>query len=409
MTTALLVTLAMTAGGGQAAAPPATAVDPRWQPWLGCWVSEHDSAGLGARTCVLPGADGGVSIVTSVGAQRVDVENRAGNDRPHAVTRDGCTGTERVRWSARGGRAYRSAEVSCDGGAPRTLSSVAFLIGGPVWVDVDAVHDGGTVNIRVRRYRPAANQWLDDGRTALQSAGRSFTVTHTAWTVDDVLEAGAALPPDAVQAAILQGTTQFALNARTLTALAAAGIAEPVIDLMVALTYPARFNVRHAGDSAVTGPLAGSAMVDPYGAPILGAASLFGCFDPYGWATASYWQYCGASRYGVVPWFYGGYYGLYGPYAMPWFVSGAATAPDPGSVAPSGAGRVVNGRGYTQITPAEPLQRTGDGRTYSGGTIGDGGSAGSGSTSGGSAGVSTGGYSGGGGGDRMAMPRPPGE
>ena len=54
---------------------------------------------------------------------------------------------------------------------------------------------------------------------------------------------------------------------------------------------------------------------DPFFAPILGPASLYGCYDSYGWAHPDYWRYCGGMSpyflsYG--PGFYNGYYGLYG-------------------------------------------------------------------------------------------------
>ena len=134
MTTSFLIAMALVAGVAQApAAPPAGGtVDQRWQPWLGCWVAEEDTADRGSRTCVVPGVGGGVAIVTLVGVQTVSTEARIADDREHQVTLDDCRGTERVRWGARDGQMFRTATVACGSEAPRTVAGTAFMLSGPI-------------------------------------------------------------------------------------------------------------------------------------------------------------------------------------------------------------------------------------------------------------------------------------
>jgi hypothetical protein len=413
MTTSFLVAMALVAGGAQAPAdrPGAAAVDERWQPWLGCWVAEDDTADRGARTCVVPGAADGVSIVTLVGVQTVTTEARIADDREHQVVVDDCRGTERVRWGARGRQMFRTATVACGNEAPRDVAGTAFMLGGPVWVDVLAVQQDGATSVHVRRYRRAANQRLADGQMAPQPPRGVWALDTPPWRVDDVLEMSAVVPPDAVQAALSQGPTDFALNARSLVALSDAQVPERVIDLMVALTYPAKFVVQSGGGGGFADSMFVTGGYDPFFAPILGPASLYGCYSPYAWAASSYSVNCGGwSPYmlGYGPGFYNGFYG---PYNYPWVITDLGQQNGGGSAPSQGEGRVVNGRGYTQITPVDPSVVGG---SNGGGTAGGMSTSGTGSSSGGSSGVSSGGYSGGGmsgGGDggRMAMPRPPGE
>lgn len=411
MPISLLTALTLLAGA-QAPAPP-PAIDARWQPWLGCWVAEDDRAGTGARTCVTPGPDGGVTIVTTLGVQPISRETRIADDRDHAVAVDDCRGSERNQWAPNGRRLYRTATVTCGAEAERTLTSTMFMQPGPTWVDVQALQQGTDTSVRVQRYRLAANQRLDDGRLARQAVSGAYDLTAAPWTVSDVVELSARLPADAVQAAIGEGTTAFDLNKRSLVALADADVAERVIDLMVGLTYPKRFVIQPGGGGggggfAGFGPMGG---YDPFFAPILGAASLYGCMSPYGWATAGYFNNCGGmSPYllGVGPGYWNGYYN------SGWFLTnGVVNPPNGGGAAPAGDGRLVNGRGYTQVTPVEGTL-SGSGGNWSGGSGTSAGTS-SGNSSGGPSGVSSGGYSGGGmsgggggGGDRMAMPRPPG-
>ena len=241
--------MTLLAGGAQAPAerPTAAAIDDRWQPWLGCWRADTDGTGTGARTCVTPGPEGGVSIVTLVGVQQISAETRIADGRDHAVTVDDCRGTERVRWSANGRRWFRTATATCGAEAPRTLSSLAFMTSGPTWVEVQSVVQGLETNVRVQRFRLSANQRLADGRPVQQPPAGAFEFAGMPWTVDDVIELSAALPPDAVQAAIGEGRTAFALNKRSLVALADAEVAERVIDLMVGLTYPSHFVIKSGG------------------------------------------------------------------------------------------------------------------------------------------------------------------
>jgi hypothetical protein len=392
-----------------AQSPAAAPADTRWSAFLGCWRAVDDPAGTGARVCVSPARDG-VTVTTIVGGQRVSDETRIADGTSRAVAVDGCRGTESARWSAKGLRLYRTATIACDGGAPRTLSTASFFVAGPAWVDVETVEHDRETSVRVSRLVRAANQTLPDGTSLVRPAGaRGPSADAMAkFTVDDIIDLSTALPADGVQAAIAEAPTPFRLNATALVAMAEAGVGDRVIDLMVGLTYPAKFLVQRAvaGPMGVAGPGL-STMVDPFFAPLFGPAVLFNCYGSYGWAMSSYWGSCAnydPLLYSRFPGYYNGYWG---PYGADWIVTQPGTGVGaPG--APAVAGRVVNGRGYTQVSPVDTSFTMAGGGSGRSNGMSDGGSSSGGS---GSSGVSGSGYSGGmsgGGGDRMAVPRGPG-
>ena len=392
-------------------AQPPTAADARWSAWIGCWKSADDTAGTGARVCVTP-KDGGVAIVTVVGGQRVGDDLRIADGRDRAVNSDGCTGTASVRWADRGTRFHRAAEVACDGAPPRTLRSVSFFADGPTWVDVETIADGDDTRVRVTRLVTAPAVVLADGSTFQRPAGATTAAMPVRWTVDDVIALSAALPADGVQAAISESPGPFALNARSLAAMADAGVGDRVIDLMVGVTYPAKFVVQRRGPVSSPIGAVGVSLADPFFSPIVGPAALFNCYQPFSWAVASYWGNCGAFDplyYGRYPGYYSGYWGVYGP---DWVVTnGSGTGVGVGTPAPMATdGRLVNGRGYTQVRPVDTSFGSADQVAASGGGVSTG--TQSSGSSGGS--VSSGGYAGGGasagggGGDRTAVPRGPG-
>lgn len=426
MKTTLLLALTLTAGVAQAqpaaqpASPAATQVDSRFASWLGCWRLEDDIAGTGARMCITP-ERGGVRLQTIVGAQRGIDELVIADAVVRPISDSECKGTERAEWSKDGMRVFRATEVTCGKDAPRGIKSVAFLASGPAWINVQHVSgEAANTSVRVQRYRRAANQQLADGSRATQPTATGVRVASEAiWSIDDVVEASGQLPAEAVQAALSETRGPFNLNKNTLVALDEAGVSPQVIDLMVALTFPKRFVVERAGGgySSPMGISTGAGWFDPFMSPIMMGA-MADCYSPFGYGYRSYYSMCGSyySPYNYYP--YNGGYSYYGNPGGWVVVDNNPT----GTVSPmtSAEGRVVNGRGYTQIRERQPegspsrVTNRGDGSAagYSGAT--------SGSSSGGSSGVSSGGYSsgssggssgsssGGDSGARTAVPRPPG-
>lgn len=406
---AVLLVLQLGPSAARAQTPPAP---DRWAAWLGCWSATAGSTG--SRLCIVPATGGGTAWITLVGAQRLGEEIYRPGAPPQPLADPSCRGTESARWSTEGLRLYHSATASCGAAEPRRLSGVAYLADGPTLVHVEAVGGGESANVRVRVFSRARAQDLPDGtRAPRPSADTEARGISRPWTVADVIEASTLLPPDAVQAAITEGPAAFSLTKASLTSLAQAKVAERVIDLMVATTFPSRFTLSSNGPSMSVS--AGGGGVDPFYAPIIGPASLYGCYGPYGWATASYWSMCDpysgsiySTRYGYggLPYGYTGYYGDPWYYGY-WYVPGNSTIGTGTGETPAAApvGRVVNGRGYTQIHPVDTTPSAafsnGGGGTNSTSSSGGGNSGG---------GASPSGYSGGGGGggDRTAVPRPPG-
>lgn len=387
-------------------APPVSAqaksADPaRWAPWLGCWqlvtetvdeppnlpAARHLTAEspdrAGARVCVT--ADGsGVTMTTLVGDTPVLTETVVADGVRTPLAEPGCQGWHRAEWSALGARLFAAAEITCATQPTRTVSGLGLMLAGPEWLDVQVITSEGRTSLRVRRYRRAVNQsHAGDRQPATGGAPMPLGVRLS---IADVIEAHRHVAPEALQAALVEMNRGFDLDSRRLLELDQAGVPDPIVDLMVALSYPKRFRVEHnvAGGSG-SGAYWGAGSFDslwPYYA------------DPY-----FYTSYFAPFGYR--------YWGHYDPYYFqgPGFVT---VDPGPRPIEPSGDGRVVDGRGYTRVRRQEPDSTTG--RMGSGAGMGtSSGERGSGS-SGSSGGVSSSGYSGSGsgGGERTAQPRPPG-
>jgi len=384
--------------------------DPRWTPWLGCWqlldedirednptdptdieATRQSVARQGVLVCVAPVEQGpGVTLRTLVEKQTSLEETIVADGSKRPITEPGCEGWQRAEWSRAGQRLFAQAELTCADRTLRTVSGLSTMAPGGVWVDVQVVEMAGRETIRIRRYQRAPDQTRAGADVSLEAFARATSIAarmgSTTFTIDDVKEAFAKVTPSALEAALIETNARFPLNSRRLIELDDAGVPDRVIDLMVALSFPKRF------------------VVERPTAPQSGYSGRFGGFPlgvgPWLWASDPYYLW----PYYYAPFAYS-YWGRYdSSYWAPGYV--VTDSRDGGAIQPSGHGRVVDGRGYTQVRPRE----TGNTTFYGGGSDGSSVSgSGSSSSSGSSGGVSSQGYSSGGGGDsgRTAQPRPP--
>ena len=399
-----------------AVAAPARAqqADPRWEPWLGCWqmlderVRDDNPSGADAvalaRERVFRGTTDVTVCITSASQPNAVTLRTQASGTPafeqvvaadgvaHPLDERGCTGSQRAEWSEDGFRLFARAELACTGQPTRTISGLTMIATDGTWLDVQAIDVAGTTNVRVRSYRRTSGT---------VRAGRATAVAHGALGIDDVKEASRKVASPVLEAALIESGARFRLNRDVLVDLDDANVPDAVTDLMVALSYPDRFQVerRIEGSSDTFSP--GYAGADWGG--------FWGLGYPY---VSGYPGYLGNYGYYYSPFgYYSGLYGLYSPYYYypgSLVVGGGTALPPP--AANAAEGRVVNGVGYTRIRPrdAVPSESSGDGRssgrsTDGGGGVSTSGYSGSGSSSSGSGGGSS--SSGGSGGGRTAQPR----
>ena len=388
--------------------------DIRWEPFLGCWTLAADNlrpreapevvAGRTARrpstaidgaprVCVTRTPDG-ARFETTVGPQTAIDQTIVANAAARPVNDGECSGTQRSEWSTNGLRLYSAAEIRCQGDAGlRKVSGLSLIAPNGDWLDIQAVTIGERETVRVKRYYRAA----DAPRT-----GRP-DVAGSRLTLDEVKEAASRVSSGALEAALIETLAGFDLTGKKVMDLSAAGVPEGVIDLMVALSYPDKFVIQRLAQVSPSGQATFARdpfMIGPFATPFFYDGYYYGSpyfYEPFG--------YRGYSSFG------------YGPIFV---VQGGGGGVSNGSA--TGAGRVVNGLGYTRVTPrpdsaSSPTTRARAASRSSGSssmpaadTSSSSGSSSSGSSSSGSSsgGASPGGYSSGGGSSdsgRTAVPR----
>ena len=370
----------------------AAAQDTRWTPWLGCWTpTDVQRRSQDVQICVVPTTgDNGVRMITLAGEQTLLDESIVASGTAQQVTDGDCSSERTSRWASRGPRLLTVGERHCAGQPAERSSSISVLTGPNEWLDIQVAGVAGREGVRIRRYTrstaepPAAV--ADLVRTRPVPGGPAADV-RVVPTVDDVIEANAVVSSRAVEAWLAETEPAMTIDRRGLVKLTDSRVPEPVIDLLVALAYPQRFDVRR--------PTASSG----------GAMDLMseGFFAP--WQTwAGPWSLDPYSLYysPFLPWGAFGLYSFYVPYNSGIVIGGGGSTPPMAAT----HGQVVNGLGYTRVEPhVEAVTRSGNGSSSSGGADSSSGGSSSGGVS--SGGASSGGYSSGGGGGTglTAVPR----
>ena len=405
VTIGLLLAAPITAGAQVPAASAGTAartvsVDRRWEPWLGCWSpAARADAPADAQVCIVPSPDGvGVRRITFAGDSEVLAESVVADGTAQTQSEKDCTGTRASRWSTSGAQLFFSSELKCPSAPTLTTTGLAAMIAPDQWLDVQTVvSDRRGEQTRVQRFwRASAAPPAPVASTVAALTVRNTALPRT--SLEDVIDASKAVSPSAVEAWLSEGAIRLPVQRQELVRLSDAQVNGRVIDLMVALAYPQKFEVHRASSGG-----GGSAL----------GIGMPGDFYPYEWGILA------GQGYGFG---YGYGYGVYGsPYffgANPnnqtggfYIVPGAG-----GTTEETTHGQVVNGQGYTHVQLREPYRGTatasGGGSAQSSSNTGgsasnESGGSGSSSSSSGSSGASPSGYSGGGGGSTgvTAVPR----
>lgn len=352
--------------------------DPRWSAWIGCWTPGARPGQPSETTvCVVPDGSG-VRMVTFAGEREALSEQLVADGSTQALREQACRGERVTRWSASGPRLFSTATLTCANQPVVKTTGLSTLLSADQWLDVQVANIDGREQVRTRRF------WRSTAPAPAAVAEALGRATRTrpaigATTIDDVLEANRYMASVGVEAWIAESRAQVPLDRRALVQLADAKVAPHVIDVMVALAFPEKFEVRRQSSSG--GGSWSSGWLDDFTPGDWGYLA-----DVYGYGFGSF----------GVPYFMGS-----NAYIYPGGFSYAPVGGGGGSAEETSHGQVVNGQGYTRIQPREavrtaPLYRDGGGQTASdaGSSGGSVGSSGGGSDS---SAATPSGYSGGGG------------
>ena len=385
ITSLLLFASLWLAGPLSAVAAEIPSNDPRWSAWIGCWTpGARPGRPSDTTVCLVP--DGtGVRMVTYAGEREALSERLVADGTTQEMQEQACSGERVTRWSASGPRLLSTSTLTCANQPVVKTTGLSALVSVDQWLDVQVADVSGREQVRTRRF------WRSTAEppAAVADALRGMTSTRpviAATTLGDIIEASRNVASVGVEAWLAESRVRVPLDRRALAQLSDAHVAPQVIDLMVALAYPEKFEVLRSSSSGGGGSWSSGWLDDVYPGEWGYLADVYG----YGFGSFGVPYFMGANGYGYYP---GGF-----SYAPAGGGGGGGAADD------TSHGQVVNGQGYTRVQSREavrvtPLYQGGSQTTSGSGGGSDGGSVGNSGGGGGgdSSAAAPSGYSGGGG------------
>jgi hypothetical protein len=387
-------------------------VDARWRAWTGCWTpvtTAQSVASKAGTVCVVPASGtSAVEVISVSGSAVVDRTRIEADGQPHAISRDGCSGTETARWSPSGTRVYLSESVLCRGSAERRMSGVMSFDQRYQWLDVRGVSSGEAQGVAVMRYEALMDstglpaEVMPAFRLRGPAANSAILAASAPLTLGDIADVSARVDSGVTAAWLMERTrgVQLSLNGKQLEMLADAGVPPSVIDVLVAISYPANFALSASADAMERPAAAASRTQTSYRG--YGGYPAF-WYDPYFGPWSYYYDpYYYGYRFGYGGYYGYGYYAPYYGYYYPGTPIVVVNNPPNGNVGGGTShGRVVNGRGYSSGSSGS----SGSSSTRSAPSGGS--SSATGSSSSGSASSSGGSGGGSGSAPRTAVRKPP--
>lgn len=340
---AVIVAAALVAAPAGGEAQPSA--DEVWLPWLGCWTA---NGAAGELLCVRPSEeDGAVELLTLEDGSVTSTETLRADGKPLPVSREGCEGTESATSSDDGRRIYLASDLTCEGDVERRSTGIVAWVSPDEWIRVETVEVGSETAATVERYGPAPSDEVEGAGLDDIAAGRSMAVRSARMAAasrpspDAVIEASREVHDEAVRAWVAERGDPLAVDAEVLTTMSEAGVADDVIDVVVAVSFPERFELdRQAATSGTNVALAGDG----------GYGDGYGYRSPFGYGSRYYgspygFRFLGLHRYGYgySPFGYGSsrYRWPYGR-RNPTIIIVRSDGGD------DGGGRLVNGRGFVR-------------------------------------------------------------
>jgi hypothetical protein len=179
-----------------------------WAAWFGCWQAE--GAPAGELICISP-TNTGARISTVVDGRVQDETNVTTDGLARRVRQQGCTGTERARWSRDRRRVFLDSDVACGASAPRKVRGMFAFVAPNEWISVQTASEGDSVATRMVRF-VAANPTSPITGVASFTAGDNVSEDMLAVDETDVNEAADHLGAEAAQEWMREAGEPFQLG-----------------------------------------------------------------------------------------------------------------------------------------------------------------------------------------------------
>jgi len=229
-------------------------------PWTGVWaITQDESAGSGtdlnssAAVEIRPTTDGkGLEISRKIAQQPEVKEIVIPDGVKRQVEAQGCTGWQTASWIPEAGSIISSSEMNCTESGSFATSGLRVILAADQMVDILGIKVGGQTRLVVRRLKFRQGLTSDQENKASLALAAARAAASAPWSVDDIIQLSDAVDDAVLQAGLIEKDVQLNLTSKSLKELQAAKVSKGIIDLLVALAFPDRFDIQKNGQVALS-------------------------------------------------------------------------------------------------------------------------------------------------------------
>jgi hypothetical protein len=321
-------------------------LDTRLLPWIGSWHLLTSGASTDQNELVQeflltisPGDSENSLTMKGYRDGKLSAEEKIIVDGlRHQTADEKCTGWYQYSWSENGKRLLFNSESNCPGDPPRKVSGMSIFDEKGEWLDIQLLHNGEDLVTNTRKYRNVDSDSVIPGASKVNRISATRSASVKSLTTEEIIELSGKVESEVLEAALLETGKPFPLNSKKVAELADQKVPSRVIDIMVALSFPDKFNLK--GKVISQSQTQGTEIKPYYYFP-----------GPYNYCTRNYryfpWHWapydCYPYGYSYLGWYSG--YGWYYPLWTwpPYYYDGGG-----GGGGGAEHGRLINGQGYTR-------------------------------------------------------------
>lgn len=253
MVLTLLIPGISTAQTQPAASPDATVI-----PWLGVWKAMDapmPQAGKDQQEKALleirPTANGKGFDISSKTAEKSVNEVVLPDGMQRSVDSKNCKGLQTYNWEPQTGILLGSLEIKCKDSAPYTISNLKMIVSDDRMVDILVIKSAEQKRLAIRHFELQSDLPAAQGSMPGLEAMAMRTSLAAPWDLNKIIHLSKVVDVPILEAALLEKNIQFKVTTKLLKQMNAAKVPKSIIDLLIALAIPDKFNIKENGRIAV--------------------------------------------------------------------------------------------------------------------------------------------------------------
>jgi hypothetical protein len=334
-------------------APP----DAKVIPWIGVWEAVETPISQPGKA---PEAKALLEIRPTAGGKGFDISSKTSTKLVNEIVLpDGmqrsmdsknCKGLQSYNWESQTGILLGSSQITCKDSAPYNVSNLKMMVSDNRMVDILVIKSSEQTRLAIRHFEFQSDLPDYQGYSSAREVTAMRTSLAAPWDLNKIIYLSKVIDVPILEAALLEKNTPLKVTTKSLKQMNAAKVPKPIIDLILAMAIPDKFNIRKSGRIAVASAATSAGNSYPYylASPYPDFYDrYYGFAGRYPWSDY-YWSY-GSPFW----WNYPIYINVPSGGGNPGGSGGGGGGGGTGQPNPYSDGRLSSGSGYIQVTPRD--------------------------------------------------------